>query len=424
MKRVWLLICVLLLLGMAAAAALAEDSFAKEITVSFGPGLSGTDASSTHTTGSSTGVQTSNVIPFTAEVSRTSARLRASAGTRAGLILTLQMGDQVTVVGQTTGTDGKVWYQVQTGVYTGYIRYDQLQVICGTAQLGAGAAEVSSFCEGKTNTRAVNVRLGMSTSTARVRLLRRGQKITIIGMTRDYYGVPWYYVRVPTGALGYIRGEFVTVTLGTVSEPAPLIISAVPAPAPTPLPAASDPQETELIYLRWISSHMNELQAIGDGYQGYSLFDMDGDGIEEILIDCSAEKYSLWKICTCVDEEVVDLGQLSADGYYLARPGCGLLLIQVLSDVQTQYTRMEKVGDTVVPIYLLLRTADEAWQYSWTYNQKAISEESLCTMLSEFTDDVLQNMGLFHGSHTVSAPDEPAVTMVPVVPYGYSGGNG
>ena len=350
---------------------------------------------------SASGVQTSSVVPFQAVVAGSTARLRSYESIHAGLIETLIAGEEVTVLGQTTGTDGKVWYRVQSGSRYGYIRFDQLEVICGTAQF-SNVAVPTDPCLGQTNTRAVNVRLGMSTATARVRLLRRGQTFTIICMVRDYLGVPWYYVRIPSGAIGYIRGEFVSVLSGSVPEFDPYAPEADPSSEDESPAPVSDPEE-ELIYLRWINTHMDLFNGIGDGYQGYSLYDLDGDGIREVLVNCSSPHFSLWQIYTCVEGEIVDLGQLTANGYYLAGNGAGMLLIQILSDTQTQYYRIMKVGDSLVSMYSLERTANEAWEYTWTYNQKPISVNSLYSLLSDFTDDVLQNMGLYRGSDEVPA---------------------
>ena len=353
---------------------------------------------------SSRGVQTSSVVPFLAQVSVATARLRAWAGVRAGLIEELSFGEEVTVLGQTTGSDGKVWYRVQYGQWYGYIRFDQLEALCGTARLG-GPAEPTGLCIGQTNTRAVNVRLGMSTSSARVRLLRRGQTVTLLGLCRDYMGVPWYYVRIPSGAIGYIRGEFITVISGTVAESVPSVSPAVPAGVPAaPGPEAAASVDEELLYLRWISAHMADINQIGEGYQGYSLYDLDGDGIREILVNCSGPLFSLWQIYSCDGDEIIDLGQLAANGYYLAGKGSGMLLISVLSDSQTQYHYMKKVGDSLVTMYSLMRTADAAWQYTWTYTQKPVSVDSLRLLLSDFTDDVLQNMGLYRGTDEISFP--------------------
>ena len=363
-----------------------------------------------HSSGSGKGVQTSVLVPFHAMVSKPVANLRAYASSRAGLIEVLTPGEQVLVIGQTTGSDGKVWYQVEFGSRIGYIRYDRLEVQCGTADFGGTIAPVP-LCLGQTNTRAVNVRLGMSIYTERVRLLRRGQTVTLIGLARDAFGVPWYYVKVPTGAIGYIRGEFITVISGSVPESVPL----PPAPAQdeTPYPTGLDTLDEEVIYLRWLNAHMELFQEIGNGYQGYSLFDLDGDGIREILVNCSTAQYSLWQVYTCnAEEEVTDLGQLAASGYYLAGEGSGMLLVQVLSDTQTQYAKIMKVGDSLVPMYSLVRTANEAWEYSWTYNQKPITDDSLRMLLKDFSDDVLQNMGIYRGNDEIipnTVPDDSQI---------------
>ena len=165
-----------------------------------------------------TGVATSEVIPVTAEVVQSEANIRERANSTAGLLLRLGPGEQVTVLGQTTGADHRVWYRVRCENGTvGYVRYDRVDVICGTAQFG-GSTEPTGRCIGQTNTRAVNVRLQMSKESGRIRLLRKGQSVTVIGRARDAFSTEWYYVRIPTGPLGYIQGSFLTVISGTVAD--------------------------------------------------------------------------------------------------------------------------------------------------------------------------------------------------------------
>ena len=395
-------------------------------------------------TGSNSGVTTSSVIPFQATAAQGTVHLRAAAGTSATLLATLPAGGSVRVIGQTTGADRKVWYQVQFGTAVGYIRYDQVQVQCGTAEFG-GKTDPVGPCVGQTNMPAVNVRLGMSVNTARVRQLRRGQTFTILALAHDYLGTPWYYVCIPSGAIGYIRGEYVTVVSGVVAEtlyqptqagtltydPATGFYGLEGWDGTGGVPTAAPEQEAEekaqedhgeeLIYLRWLNTHMDDFASIGSGYQGYSLYDLDGDGIREALVSCGADTLNRWQIYTCVQGEVVDLGQIASNGYYLSGEGSGLLLINVISDSQTQYTRVEKVENSLVVMYTLVRTADDNWRYTWSYNQAPISTDALLQLLHDFTDDVLQNMGLYQGQ---PMPDAAAPTQAPGDTDPGDGGNG
>ena len=164
------------------------------------------------------GVTTSEVVPVTAEVVESEANIRERANSGSGLLVRLGPGAQVTILGQTTGADNRVWYRVRCGNGTvGYVRYDRVDVVCGTAQFG-GATEPTGRCVGQTNMRAVNVRLQMSTGSERVRLLRKGQSVTVICRARDAFGTDWYYVRIPTGPLGYIHGNYLTVVSGTAAD--------------------------------------------------------------------------------------------------------------------------------------------------------------------------------------------------------------
>ena len=386
---------------------------------------------------SNTGVQTSYVVPFSASAARSLVNVRLGASTKADLLARLAAGEIVTVIGQTTGADNKVWYRILYGSVIGYIRHDLVDVLCGTALLG-GPTDPVPRCIGQTNMRAVNVRLEMSTSSARVRLLRRGQTVTILGRAYDIYGTPWYYVVIPTGAIGYIRGDLVNVIAGFVVEapmPQPIIASPWGAygnvygygyvdpslyddtgyeTAEEELEQPQSDGSEELIYLRYMNIHMADYASIGSGYRGYSLYDLDGDGVNEALVDCGNTSTFVWQIYSCDGETVIDLGQLKADGYYLAREGEGMLLVSVLSDTETCYAKMEKVGNSMVPMYTLIRTADASWHYTWTYNQKPITTSSLLQLLSGFTDDVIQNMGLYQEKNQGITPAEKDNGVIPL----------
>ena len=69
-------------------------------------------------------------------------RVRADASTDGAIIVTVQSGMAVTVNGQATGTDGKVWYQVgftsEAGEVAGFVRSDYLTLAGEPVPAGAG----------------------------------------------------------------------------------------------------------------------------------------------------------------------------------------------------------------------------------------------------------------------------------------------
>ena len=409
------------------------------------PGTSSPSSSS-----QSNGVITSEVVPVTAEVVESEANIREKAGSSAALLVRLGPGDRVTILGQTTGTDNRVWYRVrcENGL-TGYVRYDRVDVICGTAQFG-GSTEPTGRCIGQTNTRAVNVRLQMSTASDRLRLLKKGQSVTVICRARDASGTPWYYVRTPTGPLGYIHGSYLTVTSGTAADAYrgktgtasntnytagtaaqdsgtyggtesassgddfvyPQTVYATAAPAQeTAADSSASRESEEVLYLRYLVDHLDELNASGSGYKGYSLFDFDGDGVQELLVNCGAETGWGWRVFTCEGgTEVTELGRVAGNGYYAARPGGGVLILHLAEDGKTRYELIRKAGNALVTVCELERTQDAYGSAAlWTVNQKLVSESSLRVLLADFPEDTLLSLGISAGQQDGSGTD----------PYGY-----
>ena len=54
----------------------------------------------------------------------TNVNVRAAASTSSQLVTSLGNNSSVTILGQTTGSDGKVWYQISVGGVSGYVRSD------------------------------------------------------------------------------------------------------------------------------------------------------------------------------------------------------------------------------------------------------------------------------------------------------------
>ncbi len=54
----------------------------------------------------------------------TNVNVRAAASTSSQLVISLGNNSSVTILGQTTGSDGKVWYQISAGGVSGYVRSD------------------------------------------------------------------------------------------------------------------------------------------------------------------------------------------------------------------------------------------------------------------------------------------------------------
>ncbi len=173
---------------------------------------------------------------------------------------------------------------------------------------------------------------------------------------------------------------------------------AAQAPAPEAAAAAGSSAaqgEDEVLYLRYIVDHMTELNAEGTGYKGYSLLDFDGDGVRELMINCGAESGYGWRICTCEGgTKVVDLGLLAGGGYYAARPGGGVLVLQRTTDGKIRYDLVRKAGGALVTICRLERTSDAYGTAVWTANEKLITTDSLLALLADFPQETLGSLGI------------------------------
>ena len=123
---------------------------------------------------------------------------------------------------------------------------------------------------------------------------------------------------------------------------------ATAAPAQeTAADSSASRESEEVLYLRYLVDHLDELNASGSGYKGYSLFDFDGDGVQELLVNCGAETGWGWRVFTCEGgTEVTELGRVAGNGYYAARPGGGVLILHLAEDGKTRYELIRKAGNT------------------------------------------------------------------------------
>lgn len=156
-----------------------------------------------------------------------SAAIRASADAKSEQIGSVKQGKTVDIAGQTTGSDGKVWYQVYVNANTkGYIRGDLLDVkdasaintIQGSAS-SAQSSDSSSTTATPVDARKVTVkdngrriRSGASTNHDIVATVNKGMVLTVTGEAQGSDG-KWYQVSFnhnDTEVTGFIRADLVT----------------------------------------------------------------------------------------------------------------------------------------------------------------------------------------------------------------------
>ena len=188
------------------------------------------------------------------KVTATSANIRKEPSANSQSLGSAANGAAVTINGQTTGSDGKVWYQVFVNADTlGYIRSDLVAITDGTtpdnldgtgtttgttAQDGVEAVEpVSASVKGGNR---VRVRAAATTDSAIVTAVENGSALTVNGRITGTDGNVWYqvaFIENGTEVAGFIRSDFVEVS----GELVPI----VPEEPTTTEPDATEPEASE-----------------------------------------------------------------------------------------------------------------------------------------------------------------------------------
>lgn len=166
-----------------------------------------------------------------ATVTVASAKIRASADPGSQQLGSAKQGGTVSIIGQTTGTDGKTWYQVFVDANTkGFIRADLVNVT-GTGTIGSVSSDASASAStatttttdtqvsstdkksGTVQTNNVRIRKGASTTADVVATANRGMVVTVTGEAAGDDGKTWYQISFTYNSkeiTGFIRSDLVT----------------------------------------------------------------------------------------------------------------------------------------------------------------------------------------------------------------------
>ena len=178
-----------------------------------------------------------------AKVTASNAKVRKEASTSSESVGSAAKDTVVTVVGETRGADGYVWYQVVVDANTkGYIRSDLL-TLTETKSDVEKLNPVSGVVEGNSS---VRVRSAASTSSQIVKNVASGTTLTVTGRTKGSDGNVWYQVSfIADGSEvnGFIRSDYVKVSGSLTPYTEAPVATATPAPTATPGPSATTPPE-------------------------------------------------------------------------------------------------------------------------------------------------------------------------------------
>ena len=140
--------------------------------------------------------------PETTRQGQTTARLnmRKGAGTNHGIIRTLPLGQNITILSENNG-----WMKIRVGNEEGYVSSEYVKITNGGES--TTPAPTPTTRQGQTTAR-LNMRKGAGTNHGIIRTLSLGQNITILSESNG-----WMKVKVGNEE-GYVSSEYVKVTNG------------------------------------------------------------------------------------------------------------------------------------------------------------------------------------------------------------------
>ncbi|MCQ2494647.1 MAG: SH3 domain-containing protein [Lachnospiraceae bacterium] len=203
-------------------------------------------------------INTTSFISFAesaGKITATTCNVRADASTQSASIGSKSKDETIKILGQKTGADGYVWYQIYINATTvGYVRSDLATITDGTTpdtidENGnvTSIDDTVTACNPISGTvsggQAVRVRADASTSSTIVSSAASGTTLTVNGTKTGSDGRDWYYVEYNnegTPVKGFIRSDFITLS-GTLT---PLTTESDTPAATEPAPVTPDSDTT------------------------------------------------------------------------------------------------------------------------------------------------------------------------------------
>ncbi len=146
--------------------------------------------------------------------------VRKEASTTSSIVCKLSQGTKVSIVSETTGTDGMKWYRVSFsyngGTYKGYVRADLLNVTSSSSSNTQTSSADSSLSDAEVlyvKNNSVRVREQPSTSSATVAGLVKDNAVDVRGIKTGTDGKQWIKVSFTKDGQrihGYIRSDLLT----------------------------------------------------------------------------------------------------------------------------------------------------------------------------------------------------------------------
>ncbi|MCR5355856.1 MAG: SH3 domain-containing protein [Lachnospiraceae bacterium] len=159
-------------------------------------------------------------------VTCTSGKVRKEAGTDASFAFGVRKDDEVTILDEVKGNDGKKWYRIKIGESTGYIRSDLVnkskETVKDTSEAKAAGtkAEASKDATGTVIVDLAIMRETASTKGEITMCLKQNAEVKLVEAVTGDDGKTWYSVTCNKGDLsykGYIRSDLLKAS-GTVAK--------------------------------------------------------------------------------------------------------------------------------------------------------------------------------------------------------------
>ena len=239
-------------------------------------------------------IKITSLAASTGKITGNGVNVRAEASTSSEAVGTLQKNDTITINGQVTGADGKIWYQISLNGGIGYVRSDLATVTDGSTpdtiggdgtvtEGGVPSIERCNPIDGTvTSDQACRVRQDASTASTILGSAPSGTGVTIKGSKVGASdSMTWYYVDVPqddgTTITGFIRSTFITPS-GDLTPLTPEVPETPAEPEPTepepePEPVVQKDYDTQLQGEDWYLLDYKANDGAGLQYKITELFD-------------------------------------------------------------------------------------------------------------------------------------------------------
>ncbi len=207
------------------------------------------------------GVTTVVGMAASGTVKSSNVNVRSEASATSTAVATVTTNDVVTILSETTGADGLVWYNITTaGGVSGYIRSDFVNKSAESVPSNTTVTPTDSKTAYVAGTSGVRIRKDASTSSDLVATATGGTELTITGEATAADGYKWYQISFSgngTSMKGFIRSDLVTFTapvqtpevteipgtMGETSEEEPIPEQPSEAPSES-IPESTTPENT------------------------------------------------------------------------------------------------------------------------------------------------------------------------------------